>query len=93
MVRRLTAREKLRMKKVCVNVSGLFVEMCLLAMIFFGVLKNLRHTLAQLGRALREYQTAFQKEGTQLVDDRGSSCDQAIRAHDAAPANPAGHLS
>jgi hypothetical protein len=31
MVRRLTAREKLRVKKVCVNVSGLFVEMCLLA--------------------------------------------------------------
>jgi hypothetical protein len=26
MVRRLTAREKLRVKKVCVNVSGLFVE-------------------------------------------------------------------
>ncbi|MCU1251839.1 MAG: hypothetical protein JWQ49_4868 [Edaphobacter sp.] len=27
MVRRLTAREKLRDEKVCVNVSGLFVEM------------------------------------------------------------------
>jgi hypothetical protein len=31
MVRRLNAREKLRVKKVCVNVSGLFLEMCLLA--------------------------------------------------------------
>jgi hypothetical protein len=31
MVRRPTAREKLRVKKVCVNVSGLFVEMGLLA--------------------------------------------------------------
>src|ERR1017187_10319527 len=46
--------------------------------IFFGVLEDLRHTLAQLGRALREYQTALQKEGTQLVDDRGSSRDQAV---------------
>jgi hypothetical protein len=36
MVRRLTAREKLRMKKVCVNVSGLFVERCLLAMMRYA---------------------------------------------------------
>jgi hypothetical protein len=36
MVRRLTAREKFRVKKVCVNVSGLFVEMCLLAMMRYA---------------------------------------------------------
>src|ERR1035437_3252761 len=46
--------------------------------IFFGVLENLRHTLAQLGRALREYQAALQQEGTQLVDHGCSSCDQAV---------------
>ena len=31
--------------------------------IFLGVLQDLGHVLAQLGRALREHQTAFQKEG------------------------------
>jgi len=36
MVRRPTAREKLMVKKVCVNVSGLFVEMCLLAMMRYA---------------------------------------------------------
>src|SRR5277367_4058322 len=46
--------------------------------IFFGVFKDLRHTLAQLGRALREHQAALQQEGTQLVDHRRSSCDQAV---------------
>src|ERR1035437_3800585 len=46
--------------------------------IFFGVLQDLRNTLAQLGRALREYQTALEEEGTELVNLRRSSCDQAI---------------
>jgi hypothetical protein len=49
-----------------------------LSEIFFGVLKDLRHTLAQLGRALPEYQAALQQEGTQLVDHGRSSCDQAV---------------
>src|SRR5882757_7505768 len=46
--------------------------------IFFGVLKDLWHTLAQLGRALREHQAALQQEGTQLVDHGRSSCDQTV---------------
>jgi hypothetical protein len=37
MVRRPTAREKLMVKKVGVNVSGLFVEICLLAMMRYAV--------------------------------------------------------
>jgi hypothetical protein len=36
MVRRPTAREKLMVKKACVNVSGLFVEMCHLAMMRYA---------------------------------------------------------
>jgi hypothetical protein len=35
------AREKLRMKKVCVNVSGLFVEMILLAMMRYAAYLSL----------------------------------------------------
>src|ERR1019366_2745839 len=46
--------------------------------ILLGVLEYLRHTLAKPGRALRKHQTALEQESTQLVDDRGSSCDQAI---------------
>jgi hypothetical protein len=37
--------------------------------IFFGVLEDLGHALAQPGRALREHQAAFQQESPQLVDD------------------------
>ena len=36
MVRRLNAREKLRVKKVCVNVFGLLVESYLLAMMRYA---------------------------------------------------------
>ena len=36
MVRRLTAREKLVEEEVCVNVSGLFVEVSLLAMMRYA---------------------------------------------------------
>jgi hypothetical protein len=46
--------------------------------IFIGVLQDLKHPLAQPGRALREDQPTLQKEGTQLVDHRRSSCDQAV---------------
>ena len=36
MVRRVNAREKFRMKKVCVNVCGLWVESYLLAMMRYA---------------------------------------------------------
>ena len=53
MVRRLTAREKLRMKKVCVNVSGLFVERCLLAMMRYAAylsFENARPCMGHFGK-------------------------------------------